>query len=85
MAGQNMVVYRGKDNVVYALEAYCLHMGANLGVGGEVVNQSCVQCPFHGWLYDGKSGHCVGIDKLYLDHDGKILTLKSLEYNAGMC
>lgn len=34
IAGQNMVVYRGQDNVVYALEAYCLHMGANLGVGG---------------------------------------------------
>lgn len=38
IAGQNMVVYRGKDKVVYALEAYCLHMGAHLGVGGEVVN-----------------------------------------------
>lgn len=61
IAGQNMVVYRGKDGVVYALEAYCLHMGAHLGVGGEVVNETCIQCPFHGWLYDGKSGHCVGI------------------------
>lgn len=60
IAGQNLVVYRGEDGIVYALDAYCLHMGANLGVGGEVVNNNCIQCPFHGWLYDGKTGHCVG-------------------------
>jgi len=35
-------------------------MGAHLGVGGEVKNDSCIMCPFHGWLYDGKSGTCVG-------------------------
>ena len=35
-------------------------MGAHLGVGGEVVNDRCVQCPFHGWLYDGATGYCVG-------------------------
>lgn len=34
IVGQNMVVYRGEDGIVYALEAYCLHMGAHLGVGG---------------------------------------------------
>ena len=36
-------------------------MGANLGVGGQVVNETCVQCPFHGWLFDGETGQCVGI------------------------
>jgi nitrite reductase/ring-hydroxylating ferredoxin subunit len=25
-----------------------------------VVNDNCVQCPFHGWLYDGRTGQCVG-------------------------
>lgn len=59
--GHNIVIYRGTDKVVYALQAYCLHMGAHLGVGGEVVNEKCIQCPFHGWLYDGKTGHCVGM------------------------
>lgn len=66
IAGQNIVLFRGEDGVAYALEAYCLHMGAHLGVGGEVVNKTCVQCPFHGWLYDGKSGHCVGISSVIL-------------------
>jgi cholesterol 7-dehydrogenase len=34
MAGQNIVLYRGEDNVAYALHAYCLHMGAHIGEGG---------------------------------------------------
>lgn len=32
--GHNIVVYRGKDRQCYALAAYCMHMGANLGIGG---------------------------------------------------
>ncbi len=62
--GHNIVLFRGKDKIAYALEAYCLHMGANLGVGGQVVNEKCIECPFHGWLYDGKTGSCVGIFSL---------------------
>ena len=42
-----------KDGKVYALHSYCAHLGANLGIGGKVVNNKCIQCPFHGWLYDG--------------------------------
>ena len=40
--------------------AYCAHMGVHLGVGGKVVNNQCIQCPFHGWVYDGETGACVG-------------------------
>lgn len=51
---------RSMKGDVHALYAYCAHLGANLGVGGKVVNNDCVECPFHGWLYDGKTGQCVG-------------------------
>lgn len=59
-----MVLFRAKDGKPHALHAYCAHMGANLGMGGKVVNNQCIQCPFHGWLYDGETGACVG--NLYL-------------------
>jgi cholesterol 7-desaturase len=49
---------------IYALSAYCAHLGANMGIGGKVVNNDCIECPFHGWLYDGKTGKCVGNYKL---------------------
>ena len=60
MAGQNIVLTRNSKGKVDALYAYCLHMGAHLGVGGTVVNESCLQCPFHGWLYDTETGRLVG-------------------------
>lgn len=63
--GENLVVFRSKKGVAYILEAYCLHLGANLGIGGEVVNEKCIQCPFHGWLYDGETGLCVSTSFFY--------------------
>ncbi len=60
ISGQNITLFRSPKGEVYALHSYCSHMGANLSVGGHVVNESCIQCPFHGCLFDGKTGQCVG-------------------------
>jgi nitrite reductase/ring-hydroxylating ferredoxin subunit len=54
-----IVVYRGEDGVVRAMSAYCKHMGADLGVGGEVVGNN-IRCPFHHWAY-GDGGQCQHI------------------------
>jgi cholesterol 7-dehydrogenase len=40
-------------------------MGANLGIGGKVKWNSCIECPFHGWTFDGKTGKPVNSE--YLD------------------
>jgi cholesterol 7-dehydrogenase len=56
--GRSVVVFRGSNEVVYVLDAYCSHMGANLGIGGKVKN-NCIQCPFHGWVFEGETGACV--------------------------
>ena len=58
--GENIALFRGHDGILYALEAYCQHMGANLAIEGKVKNENCLQCPFHGWTYSGATGHCVG-------------------------
>ena len=52
-SGHNVTIFRSQEGKVYALHSYCAHLGANLGIGGKVVNKQCIQCPFHGWLYDG--------------------------------
>lgn len=54
-----IVVYRGEDGTVRAMSAYCRHMGADLGVGGEVIGNS-IRCPFHHWAY-GDGGRCNNI------------------------
>lgn len=57
-----MVVFRGWNGQVYVLEAYCAHIGGNLGIGGKVRDINCIECPFHGWIYDGATGQCVFSD-----------------------
>lgn len=46
-----LAVWRGKDGKPVCQSAYCLHLGANLAVGGKVVDD-CIQCPFHKWKFD---------------------------------
>ena len=50
--GQDLIVWRDMENDLHLQEAYCPHLGANLGVGGMVVGKT-IQCPFHKWRFDG--------------------------------
>lgn len=58
--GENLAVFRGEDGISYILDAYCPHLGANIGVGGQVTG-NCIQCPFHGWIFRGDDGKCASI------------------------
>ena len=58
--GEHFAVFRGESGQVHVLDAYCPHMGANLAVGGRVQGD-CLDCPFHGWQFDGTDGKCVNI------------------------
>lgn len=76
--GRNVVLFRGTNGKVYCLDAYCSHMGANLGFGGKVKN-NCIQCPFHGWVFDGETGNCV------ISADNKTLKqVQEYEYNKNI-
>ena len=71
--GQELVAFRGSSGQIYIMDALCPHLGANIGVGGNVVEemgQNCISCPFHGWTFSGKDGLCI-----------KIPELKSYSYN----
>jgi len=41
---------------LYGMESDCKHMRASLA-GGEI-DEGTVQCPWHGWVYELKSGKC---------------------------
>jgi nitrite reductase/ring-hydroxylating ferredoxin subunit len=58
--GRDLVLYRGADGVARVVDAHCSHLGAHLAVGGRV-EEGCLRCPFHGWLFDGDDGRCVEI------------------------
>lgn len=51
--GRDIVLWRGESGALNAADPYCLHLGANLGVGGCVKGEEIV-CPWHGWQWDGE-------------------------------
>lgn len=81
--GEQFVVYRTEKNDVYVLDAYCPHMGANLGVGGKVVGDSIV-CPFHEWSFRGSDGKCNNIpySSCAIPQSAKVRKWESLEANG---
>ncbi|QDQ98797.1 Rieske 2Fe-2S domain-containing protein [Tomitella fengzijianii] len=48
--GKELVAYRTESGRLAVLDAYCEHLGANLGYGGTVCGDD-IQCPFHGWRW----------------------------------
>jgi 3-ketosteroid 9alpha-monooxygenase subunit A len=50
--GRDLVAFRQSDGRVSVLDAHCQHLGASLAHGGCVVDDG-IQCPFHGWVWDG--------------------------------
>jgi phenylpropionate dioxygenase-like ring-hydroxylating dioxygenase large terminal subunit len=64
---QDFVLFRDEQGKVHCLSDICVHKGGSL-CRGKVV-EGAVQCPYHGWRYNG-AGECVVIPSL--GRDGKI-------------
>jgi phenylpropionate dioxygenase-like ring-hydroxylating dioxygenase large terminal subunit len=58
LCGQRIVVFRGQDGQVRALNAYCPHLGTDLGIGR--VDGNWIRCAFHHWAFDA-TGQCQHI------------------------
>jgi phenylpropionate dioxygenase-like ring-hydroxylating dioxygenase large terminal subunit len=56
---RDLVLFRSRSGRAHVLDAFCPHLGAHLGHGGRVVDDT-IQCPFHAWRFDG-SGACVEV------------------------
>jgi 3-ketosteroid 9alpha-monooxygenase subunit A len=46
--GRELIAFRNGENKICVLNSYCVHLGAQLGVGGRLENDSVI-CPFHSW------------------------------------
>jgi phenylpropionate dioxygenase-like ring-hydroxylating dioxygenase large terminal subunit len=67
MLGQDFVLFRDGSGTARCLSNTCTHRGGSLGHGRIVAG--CVQCPYHGWRFDG-DGNCTRIPSL--GHDARI-------------
>jgi 3-ketosteroid 9alpha-monooxygenase subunit A len=80
---RDLVAWRGESGEVTVMDAYCGHLGAHLGHGGQVVGDR-IRCPFHGWEWSS-AGRNVCIP--YADRPNlgrRIPTLPTLERNEAV-
>jgi len=56
--GEELAIYRGEDEVVRVVQAYCPHMGAHLAEGK--VDGKGIRCFFHAWKF-AENGELVDI------------------------
>src|SRR5437764_674553 len=78
---RELVLWRDADGEFHLQDAYCPHLGAHLGIGGKV-DGATLECPFHGWAFDGE-GKCTNIP--YSDRTNKrarIRTYPTIERNG---
>jgi phenylpropionate dioxygenase-like ring-hydroxylating dioxygenase large terminal subunit len=57
--GTEFVMWRGEDGELRAVDPFCPHLGAHLGVNSEVIGND-LRCPFHHWTFGG-DGAVTGI------------------------
>jgi len=57
--GRELVAYRDGSGTAVVADAFCPHVGAHLGHGGQVVDGE-LQCPFHHWRF-GEGGRCTHV------------------------
>jgi nitrite reductase/ring-hydroxylating ferredoxin subunit len=63
--GQQLALYRNAEGQAFALEDRCAHRRVLLSPG--LVKPGGLQCPYHGWTFDGASGKCTDIPNLRRD------------------
>lgn len=59
---QKLVVFRDRDGVAHVLDRRCIHRGGDLSAG--VVVDTAIQCPYHGWRFEGNTGACSSLPSL---------------------
>lgn len=79
LAGENLVVFRTREGVAALLDR-CPHRGVALSKGR--VQDGCIECPFHGWKFqgDGQVAHVPWSGRLNKD---RLRTMAMPAFEAG--
>jgi nitrite reductase/ring-hydroxylating ferredoxin subunit len=62
----DLVIFRDDAGICRTLADRCAHRRAPLSLG-KITEEFLVECPYHGWRYDGASGACTAIPNLRPD------------------
>lgn len=58
LASTPLVFFRDPDGTARALVDQCPHRGVALSLG-KIAPDGCIECPFHGWRFDGTGKACA--------------------------
>ena len=56
VASERVIAVYNVDGEYFALDGVCPHQGGPLGKGA--LTENVVTCPWHGWQFDVRDGHC---------------------------
>ena len=57
----NIAIFKGKDNTIYAIKDACPHKNGPLSQG--IMHGDSVTCPLHNWKISLTSGKALGADE----------------------
>ena len=78
--GEELVLLRTASGQLNVLDAYCQHLGANMGVGGTVEGENIV-CPWHGWRWRGDGTNAlIPYSKIGCKNNVRVRTYHSTEW-----
>jgi phenylpropionate dioxygenase-like ring-hydroxylating dioxygenase large terminal subunit len=82
--GEELVLFRTESGQLNVLDAYCQHLGANMGVGGTVEGENIV-CPWHGWRWRGDGTNAlIPYSKIGCKNNVRVRTYHSTEWYGFM-
>lgn len=59
---QRLAVFRDRHGTARVTDSRCPHRGADLSMGTVV--DGGIECPYHGWVFDGADGRCARLPSL---------------------
>ena len=66
LGSQDLAIYRDLSGTVRAVADRCPHRRLPLSMG-RLTEDGSIQCPYHGWSFDGATGRCTAIPNLSAD------------------
>jgi nitrite reductase/ring-hydroxylating ferredoxin subunit len=66
LGDRELCLYRDANDTVRAVDDRCPHRRMPLSMGW-VTPEGWLQCPYHGWCFDGSTGRCAAIPNLHAD------------------
>jgi Rieske 2Fe-2S family protein len=87
LAGESVLIVRGRDDILRAFLNVCRHRGARLCLDPCGSTGSAIQCPYHAWSY-ALDGRLIGVPNLareeFLDREQLGLVAVHLEVWEGL-